>query len=94
MFVITGPLKDRKVEKRVLPEYPDWAINEGVEASVILEFTVAPEGFVKESIVVRRSSGYPKLDEWTKKALRQWKFVGLQENREEVGTITFNYALN
>jgi TonB family protein len=47
-------------------------------------------------MVVRRTSGYPKLDESAIKALKQWKFVALttDENREEVGQITFNYSLN
>jgi TonB family protein len=96
MFVITGPLSNRKIERQVLPEYPAWAQAQGIEASVVLEFTVEPSGIVKYSIVVRRTSGYPKLDESAIKALRQWKFMALtgDENREEVGQITFNYSLS
>lgn len=96
MFVITGPLKDRKIERQILPEYPSWAQAQGIEAAVVLEFTVDPMGFVKEAVVVRRTSGYPRLDESAIRALRQWKFAALDgsANREEVGTITFNYSLN
>lgn len=96
MFTITGPLKDRKIEKQVTPEYPAWAQAQGISASVVLEFTVDPSGVVKNSIVVRRTSGYPKLDETAVQALRQWKFAPLvdAENREEVGLITFNYSLS
>lgn len=96
MFTITGPLKDRRIEKQVIPEYPAWAQAQGIEAAVVLEFTVDANGFVKNNVVVRRTSGYPKLDDTAIKALRQWKFVPLggDENREEVGMITFNYALN
>ncbi len=96
MFTITGPLKDRKIEKQVIPDYPAWAQSQGIEASVVLEFTVDANGFVKNNVVVRRTSGYPKLDDTAIKALRLWKFVALvgDENREEVGLITFNYSLN
>jgi TonB family protein len=96
MFSITGALADRKIEKQVAPEYPAWAQEQGISASVVLEFTVDPNGYVKNSIVVRRTSGSPKLDETAIKALRQWKFVALPDgsNRDEVGMITFNYSLS
>ena len=95
MFTITGPLKDRRILRQVTPEYPAWAQAQGIEASVVLEFTVTAAGDVKTTVLVRRTSGYPKLDETAIKALRQWKFVPLSdENREEVGLITFNYTLD
>ncbi|MCG3205246.1 MAG: hypothetical protein KCHDKBKB_01965 [Elusimicrobia bacterium] len=96
LFVISGPLKDRKIEKQVPPEYPDWAQAQGISASVLLEFTVDPNGFVKNLIVVRKTSGYPKLDDTAIAALRKWKFAPLTDgaNREEVGYITFNYSLS
>lgn len=96
MFVITGPLSNRPIEKQVAPDYPGWAQAQGIEAAVVLEFTVDPMGFVKNSIVVRRTSGYPKLDDTAIEALRKWKFSPLNDgaNREEVGMITFNYSLN
>jgi TonB family protein len=62
---------------------------------VVLEFTVDPNGYVKDSVVVRRTSGYIKLDESAIRALKQWKFQALPDlNREEVGQITFNYSLS
>ena len=96
MFVITGPLKDRPIERQVLPEYPDWALARGIEASVVLQFTVTPSGSVKDAIVVRRTSGYPRLDQGAIEALRKWKFAPIagDENREEVGLITLNYSLS
>lgn len=93
MFAISGPLKDRKIERQVTPDYPDWAQSQGIEASVTLEFTVEPTGVVRNTITVRRTSGYARLDETAVNALRQWKFAPLAENREEVGLITFNYSL-
>ena len=96
MFTIQGPLKDRKIERQVAPEYPAWAQAQGIEASVVLEFTVQADGLVKNVVIVRQTSGYPKLDESAIKALHQWKFVALPEgeNREEVGLITFRYSLS
>jgi len=97
MFTITGELSDRQIVRQVTPEYPAWAQAQGVEASVVLEFTVDAAGSVKTNVVVRRTTGYPKLDESAIRALRQWKFAPLpagQENKEEVGLITFNYSLS
>lgn len=95
MFTITGPLKDRDIVSQVTPEYPAWAQAQGIEAAVVLEFTVESSGQVKPNVIVRRTSGYPKLDETAIKALRQWKFAPLSDaNRNEVGLITFNYTLS
>jgi TonB family protein len=96
MFQLTGELKDRARTHQEVPLYPAWAEQKGIEAAVVLQFSVEPEGIVKDAIVVVRTSGYPELDELAKKALRKWKFVALPdgENRVEVGTITFNYTLN
>ena len=95
MFTITGPLSDRQILKQVAPEYPAWAQAQGIEAAVVLEFTVDSAGNVKPNVIVRRTSGYQKLDDTAIEALRQWKFVPLSEaNRDEVGLITFNYSLH
>lgn len=96
MFQLTGELKDRARQHQEVPRYPAWAEQQGIEAAVVLEFSVEPSGIVKDAIVVVRTSGYPELDDLAKKALRKWKFVPLPdgENRVEVGRITFNYTLN
>ncbi len=96
MFQITGALANRKVVNRVIPEYPEWAREKGVEASVAIQFTVAPEGRVKEdTIFVARTSGYPALDELAINALKKWVFVPLplDQYRDEVGTITMSFSV-
>ena len=95
MFEIVGPLKDRTVEKRVVPEYPFWAQQQGISATVVLEFTVDRDGKVKEKMTVVRTSGYPKLDQVAIDALMQWKWVPLEPDiyRDEVGQITINFQL-
>jgi TonB family protein len=95
MFTITGPLKDRKVLSQVVPEYPEWARSQGVEDLVVLQFTVTPEGRVKENIQSLRASAYPELDALAKEALLQWVFVPLPDGqwRDEVGTITMSFSV-
>ncbi|HRY29049.1 MAG TPA: TonB family protein [Elusimicrobiota bacterium] len=95
MFLITGPLADRKALSRVVPEYPEWAREKGVEAAVLIQFTVTPEGAVKDNMLVVRTSGYPPLDALAVKALAQWKFAPLppDQYRDEIGTITFNFSV-
>jgi len=92
--LITGPLKNRAREKEVLPEYPYWAQSQGIEATVVLAFRVTAQGFVKDTIEVVRTSGYHKLDMEAKKALKKWKWVAVNANREEVGQITFTFELD
>ncbi len=95
MFQITGPLADRKIITQVAPEYPEWAQQQGIESTVVLEFTVDSAGDVKPTIIVRRTTGYQKLDDVAIQALRRWKFVPLTDvNRDEVGLITFNFSLH
>lgn len=95
MFLITGPLANRKVLSRQVPEYPEWARAKGIEAAVVLQFTVTPEGDVKNNVFVVRTSGYPQMDELAAQALKKWKFVPLPSDqlRDEVGTITFNFSI-
>ena len=71
------------------------ALSSDIESAVLLQFTVTPEGAVKDNILVLRTSGYPAMDELAVNALRQWKFAPLPADqlREEVGTMTFNFAV-
>jgi TonB family protein len=95
MFLITGPLANRAVTHREIPAYPDWARAKGIEANVALQFTVTPEGQVKDNILVVRTSGYPQMDEIAVNALKKWTFAALPQDkwRDEVGTITFNFSV-
>lgn len=95
MFQITGPLANRQVIAREVPQYPDWARSKGIEAAVVLQFTVSPEGAVKDNIFVIRTSGYPQMDDLAVQALKKWKFatLPLDQYRDEVGSITFNFSV-
>lgn len=59
---------------RVAPEYPPEAIAQGLEGSVVLEFTVAESGSTKDIRVVESSS--PLFEEPAIAALRKWKYMG------------------
>ncbi|MFH0948628.1 MAG: TonB family protein [Elusimicrobiota bacterium] len=96
-FEITGPLKNRKIEKICLPPYPEWARDEGIEANVCLFFLVSPEGRVREnSIKVEMTSGYDKLDKLVVEAIKMWAFLSLARDAEQTdqwGYATFRYRL-
>lgn len=95
MFQITGPLQNRSIVSRVIPPYPAWAQAKGIEASVTLQLTVSPDGEVRSTILVLRTSGYPQLDQSAVDSLRQWRFGPLppDQQRDEVGTITFQFSV-
>lgn len=95
LFQITGPLANRPVLFKQIPEYPSWAEAKGIQAAVTLQFTVSPEGDVRNNIMVARTSGFPSLDQLAVEALKQWRFQPLPEDqvRDEVGAITFTFAV-
>jgi len=91
-----GPLAQRQVLRRVLPEYPSWAEEQGAIGVVRLRFKVTREGVVRAGIEILRTSGYDALDRVAIDALRQWLFSpdpsALDDSRQW-GIITFNFSL-
>jgi TonB family protein len=95
-FQLEGPLGNRGIVKKVIPQYPAWAEEQGIVGSVQLYFTVTPDGSVRPSIQVRKTTGYPNLDQLGIDALKQWKFAPLNtpdEGNGQWGLITFNFSL-
>src|SRR5262249_6265558 len=95
-FELGGPVGDRKILRRKLPEYPDWAEEKGITAMVKIYFTVRPDGSIRTSLRILRSSGYTELDELAKDALRQWHFsptTASSNEQEAWGVITFRFTL-
>jgi len=77
---IGGEVKDRKIFRKVLPEYPVRAKRKGISGTVVVRFLVLPSGEVKgSSIFVESSSGYPELDDAVINALKRWRFEPLPE---------------
>src|SRR6185437_6155670 len=56
-FEIGGPVGDRKILRRKLPEYPDWAEEKGITAVVKVYFTVKPDGTLRPNMRIIQSSG-------------------------------------
>lgn len=92
---LEGAAADRAVVTQVLPRYPDWARKQAVEAVVKLQFTVLPDGRVREDVQVTRTGGFRDFDEQAASALRRWRFAPLAggDVAGQSGTITFRFRL-
>lgn len=95
-FSLEGPLKYRKIVKMVLPAYPRWAEEQGVEATASFRLWVDPKGRVKDNFYVEKTSGYRELDTLAKESLMKFIFVALppdQPQEDEWGVATFRFEL-
>jgi len=93
---ITGELADRKILKKVIPPFPQWAKRQGVGATIALQFTVMENGTVKENVIVVRTSGSREWDKLVIESLKNWKFVALQKTgirQDQTGVITFQFVI-
>lgn len=94
-FPIYGPLANRKINYSEPPEYPESRRKAGIEAKVVLRFTVTPNGKVKDNVIVLQGSGFDDLDRAAAEALLRWVFDKLPEGsrQEQVGDITMTFSL-
>ncbi len=95
-FEIGGPVGDRRIAHRKLPEYPAWAEEKGISAMVKIYFTVKPDGTLRTTMRILTSSGYAELDDIAKEALQQWRFSPTSAESSEStawGVITFRFTL-
>ncbi len=71
----SGAIRDEQPTylKNPAPPYPEAAKSQGQEGVVHLKVDVGPDGLV-EDLSIRKSSGFPLLDEAALKAVRKWKF--------------------
>lgn len=91
---IEGPLADRKVVNYEIPEFPQWAKDQGVlEASVAIRFWVDQNGDVLPNMRVEHTSGYGRLDRLAMDSLSRWKFAPLISDERQWGVITFRFLL-
>jgi TonB family protein len=93
---LVGPVADRPVIKYETPVYPEWAKRDGVEGSVTLYFIVRPNGWVKENVLVQKTSGFQDFDQKALIALMNWRFQPLESGTtgEQWGSITFHFKLS
>ena len=73
-YALDGPVGDRRVIERVLPQSPDWVGARGLDLMVTIRFQVLPDGRVKPGAVIEKTSGFPEIDRRALKAIRQWIF--------------------
>lgn len=91
-FTIEGKAAERTIVNKTIPEYPE---NLQKEAIIKIRFTVLPDGRVGQVIPVQKD--YPKLEDITIQALKQWRFNALPPGAPQTsvqGVITFRYVLN
>lgn len=95
-FEISGSVGNRKVLSRQVPEYPRWAEERGITATVQVYFTVRPDGTIRSNLRIQRSSGYAELDQLAKDALLKWRFSPSDPGDDSVswGVITFRFTLS
>ncbi len=95
-FDIAGPLGNRTILHKVIPQYPAWAEEQGIIGSVRIWFTVTSDGQVRSNMRVTKTTGYPELDKLALDALKQWRFASFNSNDEasQWGIITFTFSLS
>ncbi len=95
-FDIAGPLGNRPILHKVIPQYPAWAEEQGIIGSVRIWFTVTADGSVRTNMRVTKTTGYPELDKLALDALKQWRFAGFNSSDEssQWGIITFTFSLS
>jgi|UniRef100_A0A7V3RIE5 TonB family protein len=92
---LAGPIAERQILKKMLPQYPAWCLQKGISGVVKIRIEVNPEGSVRENIRVEISSGYPDLDQSVVNAVKAWLFAPLPSNvKQEIqwGIITFKFV--
>ncbi|MEO0102476.1 MAG: TonB family protein [candidate division WOR-3 bacterium] len=95
-IIVSGPISERKILRKVLPRYPDWALKKGISGTIVIRLWVTPEGDVRENMEVVESSGYPDLDRSVLTALAGWKFAPLPEDvkkETQWGLVTIRFEL-
>lgn len=71
MSVVSGAQQDRRLIRKVDPQYPALAKRLKLEGTVRVEITIALEGTVKS---VTTLGGNPVLSQAVEDAVKQWKY--------------------
>jgi TonB family protein len=90
---ILGPLRARRIVKRVLPVYPEWAEEQGLSGVFAADIQVHPDGSLASTITTAQTSCWPALDEAALSALKQWQFASRDVDGDQSGTIVFRFTL-
>jgi TolA protein len=92
---LEGPAGSRRLLRRALPSSPAWVSERGLELSVQVKFQVQPDGSVKAGAVVKRTSGFPEIDQRALDALKKWRFdsAPAKAGPETWGVVTFRFLM-
>ncbi len=92
-YSLEGPVGNRRILKRTVPTSPDWVGTRGLDLTVTVRFQVLSDGTVKPGAVIRKTSGFPEIDQRALAALRQWRFEPVPAASAEVwGRVTFHFT--
>ncbi len=93
-YAVEGSLSARKIIIRPpSPEYPQWAAEGGLEASMKLRITVSPQGVV-ESVESVQSTGHPRMNLVASRYIKQWRFESrVLDTESETGVISVKFRL-
>ena len=89
---IYGPGGSRQVLSKILPVYPDWAEEEGVECALLLKLWILPDGSV-EKVEVEKSSGYPRIDLVSAESAKKWRFNPVSTSEKVWGVLPLKFQL-
>lgn len=78
-----APAQELKTSKRVEPAYPPQSRRAGEEGSVRLRILVDERGVPREVQIVK-GSGFARLDEAAKEAVRKWRFVAATNGSQAI----------
>jgi len=73
--------QDRKVIKKINPEYPLIAKKLNLQGTVRVEITIAPEGSVSSIAIL---GGNPVLSQAVDEAVKQWKYASVPEESKKI----------
>lgn len=82
---VAPPRSDASFLNNPAPRYPPESRRRREEGRVLLDVFILADGTVGE-ITLKRSSGYPRLDESALDAVRRWRYVPAKR-----GTVPIDY---
>ena len=89
---IYGPGGSRRLLFKVLPDYPEWAEEEGVECALLLKLWILPNGSV-EKVEVEKSSGYSRIDLISAEGAKKWRFNSVSDTKKVWGMLPLKFQL-
>jgi periplasmic protein TonB len=82
-----APAQELKTSQRVEPTYPPISRRMGEEGTVRLKVLVDERGRPKD-VQISQSSGFGRLDQAAKEAVRRWKFVAATDGANAIAAWT------